>query len=104
MAAEHELLKQSALIDPESIYRESSKAFQALEALLGDDRFFFGAKAPGLFDASVFAYTNLILGVKLPGIRETKMMDGIQMSGCLHAHWDRINVGYFSSNHLDADF
>lgn len=34
----------------------------ALSALLGDEEWFFGADRPGLFDASVFAYTYLLFG------------------------------------------
>jgi metaxin len=30
--------------------------------LLGDDKWFFGAEGPGLFDADIFAYTYLMDG------------------------------------------
>lgn len=60
-AAEAELLKQSPMIDMEALYREGEKAFSALSELLGEDHYFFGEAQPGLFDASVFAYTHILL-------------------------------------------
>lgn len=60
-AAEAELLKQSTVIDVGALYRECDSAFSALSELLGDDQYFFSAQKPGLFDASVFAYTHLLL-------------------------------------------
>ena len=41
--------------------REAEDAFDALETLLGEDEWFFRQQRPTLFDASVFAYTHLIL-------------------------------------------
>ncbi|KAM4057613.1 mitochondrial membrane transport complex protein [Hirsutella rhossiliensis] len=49
------------LIDPLSLLANAAAAFRALSALLADNEWFFGAAAPGLFDADVFAYTHLIL-------------------------------------------
>ncbi|QKX62310.1 uncharacterized protein TRUGW13939_09469 [Talaromyces rugulosus] len=60
-AARDELLKQSDFINVSDLEADAGDAFQALSNLLGDGEFFFGRDQPGLFDASVFAYTHLIL-------------------------------------------
>ncbi|OAX77604.1 hypothetical protein ACJ72_08095, partial [Emergomyces africanus] len=62
-AARSELLKSSSssFIDLDDLEAEAKSAFQALSSLLGDNDHFFGRKHPGLFDASVFAYTHLLL-------------------------------------------
>ncbi|PGH17595.1 hypothetical protein AJ80_04774 [Polytolypa hystricis UAMH7299] len=60
-AAKDELLKTSSYIDVDDIEMEACNAFDALSTLLGPDEHFFGRQTPGLFDASVFAYTHLLL-------------------------------------------
>ncbi|KAL2384546.1 hypothetical protein RJZ90_001859 [Blastomyces dermatitidis] len=60
-AARNELLKSSSFIDVDDLEAEAKSAFQALSSLLGEDAYFFGRQDPGLFDASVFAYTHLLL-------------------------------------------
>ncbi|KAI9687687.1 MAG: hypothetical protein M1820_010393, partial [Bogoriella megaspora] len=68
-AATSELLKTpnptapgcAPVIDAEALYTEAEDAFLALSTLLGDDEWFLGAQGPGLLDASVFAYTHLLL-------------------------------------------
>ncbi|QSS54558.1 mitochondrial outer membrane protein [Histoplasma capsulatum var. duboisii H88] len=60
-AARDELLKSSSVIDVDDLEAEAKNAFEALASLLGNDNYFFGSKDPGLFDASVFAYTHLLL-------------------------------------------
>ena len=93
-AAEAELLKQSSRIDVEAIYQESEKAFAALSELLGDDEHFFREKKPGLFDASVFAYTNLLLDKGLDW-KDTRMADGLRCHSNLLAHRTKIKKAYF---------
>ncbi|KAM0552485.1 hypothetical protein ACHAPJ_007813 [Fusarium lateritium] len=63
-AATAEILKTTrrATISPSQLFTDASAALHALSALLGDDKWFFGAKGPGLFDADVFAYAYLIEG------------------------------------------
>ena len=61
-AALAELLGASSTISAEALYADAEAALAALSALLGDDKWFFGAEEPGLFDASVFAYTYLLFG------------------------------------------
>lgn len=60
-AARDELLKTSKFIDVADLEADAGNAFEALSSLLGNDDYFFGRENPGLFDASVFAYTHLIL-------------------------------------------
>ncbi|KAL6235934.1 hypothetical protein BDW75DRAFT_239665 [Aspergillus navahoensis] len=64
-AARDELLKSSPYIDSGALEAEAAEAFEALSTLLGDKDNFFGRPNPGLFDASVFAYTHLILDQKM---------------------------------------
>ncbi|GJC79363.1 metaxin-1 [Colletotrichum liriopes] len=67
-AAEAEVLKstRAAAVDPKRVYADARATFEALAALLdengsGGDGWFFGCEGPTLFDASVFAYTHLLL-------------------------------------------
>ncbi|KAI0146202.1 hypothetical protein GGR57DRAFT_506496 [Xylariaceae sp. FL1272] len=66
-AAESEILKSTGkqFIDPAILYADAKEAFSALDTLLGDGTWFFGAKDPGLFDSTVFSYTHLILDENL---------------------------------------
>lgn len=61
VAAQDELLKTSHLIDAVELYQHADEAFQALSIQLGQDSHFFGSEQPGFFDASLFAYTHLLL-------------------------------------------
>lgn len=60
-AAREELLKSSQYIDASDLEAGAGNAFEALSTLLGNGQHFFNRPKPGLFDASVFAYTHLIL-------------------------------------------
>lgn len=62
-AAEKELVKSegSNVVDAAVLIKEVEEAFEALSILLGRDEWFFGEKRAGLFDASLFAYTQLVL-------------------------------------------
>jgi metaxin len=93
-AAEQELVKFSATINAESLYQEAADAFAALETLLGSDKWFFGASKPSLFDASVFAYTHLLLDDKMDWT-ETRLRDSLSQHGSLVRHRDRIVQSYF---------
>ncbi|PHH68718.1 hypothetical protein CDD82_333 [Ophiocordyceps australis] len=46
---------------PDILLHNASKAFQALDKLLGSQDYFFDAPSPTIFDATVFSYTHLIL-------------------------------------------
>ncbi|KAI1176615.1 hypothetical protein F4777DRAFT_265981 [Nemania sp. FL0916] len=62
-AAELEIIKSTGrdAIDPATLYKGAREAFAALDTVLGDEAWFFGSQVPGLFDATVFSYTHLIL-------------------------------------------
>ncbi|KAF2786163.1 hypothetical protein K505DRAFT_368463 [Melanomma pulvis-pyrius CBS 109.77] len=95
-AAENELLKFSAVINAESLYREAEDALVALEMLLGTDKWFFGASNPSLFDASVFAYTHLLMDRRMDWV-ETRLPDAALQHKTLVKHRDRILSAYFPS-------
>ena len=95
-AAQDELLKTSALIDPGELYRRAEEAFNALATLLGDGEYFFGAGQPGLFDASLFAYTHLLLDQGL-GWQATNLMDALAKHDNLVEHRNRLLKQYFDT-------
>lgn len=95
-AAEEELIKFSAVINVDVLYKEAEEAFEALETVLGQDDWFFGNEGPGLFDASVFAYTHLLLDEGLgKGWVETRLRDAVLNKQNLVRHWERITARYF---------
>ncbi|KAF1973782.1 hypothetical protein BU23DRAFT_463602 [Bimuria novae-zelandiae CBS 107.79] len=95
-AAENELLKFSAIIDAGELYKQAEEAFAALETALGDNRWFFGAEKPGLFDASVFSYTHLLMDEDLgKGWVDTRLRDALLSRRSLTSHRDRILASYF---------
>ncbi|KAF2825821.1 hypothetical protein CC86DRAFT_382811 [Ophiobolus disseminans] len=95
-AAEKELAKFSTVINAETLYNQAEEAFTALETLLGKDDWFFGAARPGLFDASVFAYTQLLLDDGLgKGWLDTRLRDALMPRKRLTMHRNRILDAYF---------
>ena len=98
-AAADELLKHTAVIDVESVYSDAQRAFAALSTLLGDSDNFFGADKPSLFDASVFAYTHLLLDEGM-GWKEDRMSRGLKKYFNLVQHRERIVEVYFSKQSL----
>jgi metaxin len=97
LAAEKELLKFSTVINDETLYNQAEEAFAALETLLAKDDWFFGASRPGLFDASVFAYTHLLLDESLgKGWVDTRLRDALLSRKRLITHRDRIFAKYFT--------
>lgn len=60
-AARDELLNWSRVVSEDELYIEAGRAFKALETLLSGNQYFFAVERPALFDASVFAYTHLLL-------------------------------------------
>lgn len=81
-------------IDVDDILAEANNAFEALSTLLGGDEFFFGASQPGLFDASVFAYTHLILDEKMEW-KENLLGRYLKRYDNLVGHWRRLREEYF---------
>ncbi|TAQ88084.1 hypothetical protein B7494_g3620 [Chlorociboria aeruginascens] len=93
-AAEDELLKASSIIDTDDLYSEADKAFEALSILLGEDAWFFNGEKPSLFDASVFAYTHLLLDRSL-GWKEEKLCRALRRRDNLVKHRERLLVRYY---------
>ncbi len=94
-AARAELLKYSTYIDEDDLYAEAANAFHALSVLLGQDEHYFGQIQPGLFDASVFAFTYLLLDNNL-GWRNKRMSDALRKNENLVQHRNRILKQYFT--------
>ena len=108
IAASVELTKYSAVIDVAQIHKEAELAFEALATLLGgcdtedsSERWFFGAERPGLFDASVFAYTHLILhGDELGwwnGSDGQKLVQGVRRRDALVRHRERVLKEFYDN-------
>ncbi|KAH8687496.1 putative mitochondrial outer membrane protein [Tricladium varicosporioides] len=93
-AAEAELLKHSSIIDTDDLYSEADKAFEALSILLGNDPWFFGHEKPTLFDASIFAYTQLLLDENMEW-KERKLCRALRRRENLVQHRERLLVRYF---------
>ena len=88
-AARDELLKSSPYIDASELEAEAGNAFEALSTLLGDQQHFFGRANPGLFDASVFAYTHLILDEGM-GWKQSRLTQMLKKHENLVQHRERL--------------
>ncbi|CAI7674242.1 unnamed protein product [Penicillium manginii] len=93
-AARDELLKTSKYIDVAELEGDAGNAFEALSSLLGDDDHFFGRPNPGLFDASVFAYTHLILDDSL-GWKQNRLAQLLREHQNLVQHREKL-LGFFA--------
>ena len=95
-AAEKELTKTSysSTISEKDTMREAAKAFAAFSELLGEDQWFFGQKQPSMFDASIFAYTHLLLDEDLQW-GENELGRQLSQHQNLVAHRDRIIEQFF---------
>ena len=93
-AALAELLATSSSVSPQALYADADGALAALSTLLGEDEWFFGADEPGLFDASVFAYTYLIMdGLEW---RDRELAEKLSRYGDLVGHKDRIASRFYA--------
>lgn len=92
-AARDELLKTSRYIEWADLEGDAGSAFEALSSLLGEDENFFGRPTPGLFDASVFAYTHLILDTGM-GWKHNRLAQLLQRHPNLVQHRERL-LGFF---------
>ncbi|KAK4444835.1 hypothetical protein QBC34DRAFT_384885 [Podospora aff. communis PSN243] len=103
-AAEAEILKTgsylsaaaagTAVVDQEQVYTAAREALEALATLLAESQtgWFFGAVAPTLFDAGVFAYTYLMVRY-MDGDSEAGRLGGMVKSageGELESHRRRV--------------
>lgn len=98
-AAETELLKTSVKIDADDLYAEAEKAFEALSILLGENEWFMPCDGsdevePTLFDASVFAYTHLLLDEDLAW-KDKKLVRCVTKRRNLVEHRDRLYRKYW---------
>lgn len=95
-AAELELTKATAssTIIEADVMQEAEEAIDALATLLGESEWFFGQSKPTLFDASVFAYTHLILDEKM-GWQNNKLGDQLRPRENLVQHRNRILEMYY---------
>ncbi|KAI5369208.1 putative thioredoxin-like, metaxin, glutathione S-transferase domain-containing protein [Septoria linicola] len=104
-AASAELVKSSNsnTVDAEIVLREAEDAFEALNMLLGEeDEWFWGMERPGLFDAGVFAYTQLLLDEEGLGWRFNPVGEGVRRWGNLVRHRERVVGRYFGGGDDDG--
>ncbi len=95
-AAKEELLNFPNTIHPETLYTQAEDALVALDVLLGSNDWFFASSNPTLFDASVFAYTHLLLDNRLgKGWVDSRLRNALMSRNRLIAHRDRILSEYF---------
>jgi metaxin len=93
-AATQELVKTTPVVRAEDILDEAIDAFSALSTLLGEDSWFFESKTPSLFDASVFAYTHLLLDESM-GWKHNPLAERLATFQNLVGHRDRILGEYY---------
>lgn len=74
--------------------REAANALLALSELLGQDQWFFGQGQPSMLDASIFAYTQLILDGSLQW-GDNKLAEQVSQHQNLVGHRDRILNQFF---------
>ena len=95
-AAQTEIIKSSTsnTISEAEIMTDAADAFSALSTLLGEDGMFYGVESPGSFDASVFAYTHLILADSMSW-EENQLKTMLEKHVNLIKHRDKILEMYF---------
>lgn len=82
---------RSGVLTADEVYADADAAWAALEEILGGDEWFFGAQAPGLVDAAVFAYTHLVLGVRWDGA-EAGVVTRLRACKALVGHEKRVRA------------
>lgn len=80
-------------IDVSDLEAEADKAFEALSTLLGEQEYFFNRPKPGLLDASLFAYSHLILDGRM-GWKRNRLERLLRKYDNLVQHRERL-LGYF---------
>ncbi|KAI5296421.1 hypothetical protein KEM52_002833 [Ascosphaera acerosa] len=102
-AARSEILRSASTISTAEIEAEAAQAFAALSALLGDNEYFSqvdedahrdGEAKPGLFDASVFAYTYWLLDPSL--LARNRLGEMLKEHDNLVRHRQRLAQAYFA--------
>ena len=74
--------------------RDAEEAYEALAALIGSDDWFFESQKPGILDASVFAYSHLILDVNMAW-KDNWLKRTLEKYQNLVNHQERIAEMYF---------
>ncbi len=105
-AADAEILKSTAApaVDPRRLYADARRALSALSTLLGDAPWFGRGRdghqaVPGLFDASLFAYTHLVLDDRL-GWQDQRLAALVREFPNLVGHQSRLYDSYFGERSL----
>lgn len=95
-AAETEIVKAmgSETIIEADVLCAAEGALAALSTLLGENDWFFGYRRPAMFDASVFAYTHLLLDDGM-GWEANRLGHAVQRYGNLVSHRNRIVDMYY---------
>lgn len=95
-AADAELYKSEFLRrkDEEELWQETADALFALSTLLGD-RLWFSDQKAGYFDASVFAYTHLILSDNIMHWQSNRLAELLLKHENLVVHRDRMLELYY---------
>ena len=79
----------AAPVDQKTVVNGAEGAFEALSNRLGKDSW-LGGKEPGILDAAVFAYTHLVLDMRVEGLEGM-----LRRFENLVAHRDRVYHSYF---------
>jgi len=95
-AATEELAKSSfsGVVSEEDIFRDAENALSTLAELLSSSDWFFGQAQPSILDASIFAYTHLILDGSLQWSKN-KLAEQLSQHANLSEHRSRILNRYF---------
>ncbi|KAF2725840.1 hypothetical protein K431DRAFT_238014 [Polychaeton citri CBS 116435] len=94
-AAIAQLSTTSSTIVESELLRNADEAFSALSVLLGEDEYFFGQQGPGLFDASLFAYTHLILSDDAISWKTNRLGEVLKKYSNVMRHQQRITELYY---------
>ncbi|KAK5151483.1 phosphatidylserine decarboxylase [Recurvomyces mirabilis] len=84
----------SNTIDEDEIFRGAEEALAALAELLGDEQWFFDQDKPGLFDAGLYAYTELLLDNDF-GWAENRLGGMLRSHAGIVKHRETIREMYF---------
>lgn len=93
-AAQDELAKTTPHQSAAQLLDSARDAFAALSELLAKDEWFFGGQNPGLFDASLFAYTHLLLDERMAWTQKD-LVESLKAYQNLTDHRNRILSLYF---------
>lgn len=93
-AAQDELAKTTPHQSAVQLLEHARDALAALSELLTKNEWFSGEQSPGLFDASVFAYTHLLLDERMGWVRND-LAESLRSYQNLVDHRNRIVSLYF---------